>query len=49
MWLLNLYTNGETNKIGIDKFQEIFQELYLDLVLYASRFIDDFDTCKDIV
>ena len=49
MWLLGLYTNGERNNIGIDEFQEIFQELYPDLVLYASRFISDFDTCKDIV
>lgn len=49
MWLLGIYTNGKANKIGIDEFQQLFKDLYPDLVLYASRFIDDFDTCKDIV
>ncbi len=49
MWLLSLYTNGEENKIGVDEFHQIFEEFYPDLSLYALKFIDDFDTCKDIV
>ncbi len=48
MWLLSLYKVGN-DKLGVEEFHEIFLELYPDLCLYAARFVNDFDTSKDIV
>ncbi len=48
MWLSGLYGAGK-GKIGINEFREIFLELYPSLCIYASRFVNDVETSKDIV
>lgn len=48
MWLSGMY-GGEKDKIGISEFRKIFLELYPSLCIYASRFLNDVDTSKDIV
>ena len=49
MWLFGLYVNKGNNKISIEEFRQIFIEFYPDLCLYASKFVHDFETSKDIV
>lgn len=48
MWLSGLY-GAEKGKIGMQEFREIFLELYPSLCIYASRFVNDVETSKDIV
>lgn len=49
MWLFGLYGNKGGNKLDIDEFRELFLEFYPVLCLYASKFIGDINTSKDIV
>ena len=49
MWLFGLYANKRGNQIGIEEFKGIFQNLFPELCIYASKFVGDFDTSKDIV
>ncbi len=49
MWLFGLYANKSGGQIGIEEFKEIFQNLFPELCIYASKFVGDFDTSKDIV
>ena len=49
MWLFGLYGNKRDNQIGIEEFKGIFHELFPGLCLYASKFVGDFDTSKDLV
>jgi RNA polymerase sigma-70 factor (ECF subfamily) len=49
MWLFGLYGNKHDNQIGIEEFKGIFQNLFPELCIYASKFVGDFDTSKDIV
>ncbi|MCY1718860.1 RNA polymerase sigma-70 factor [Prolixibacteraceae bacterium Z1-6] len=48
MWLTGLYGGGK-EKMGIEEFQKIFLELYPDLCVYASSFVIDVASSKDIV
>ena len=48
MWLSGLY-GTEKGKIGMKEFRTIFLELYPSLCIYASRFVNDVETSKDIV
>uniref|UniRef100_UPI0032164E6D RNA polymerase sigma-70 factor n=1 Tax=uncultured Draconibacterium sp. TaxID=1573823 RepID=UPI0032164E6D len=48
MWLTGLY-GGSKKKIGIEEFRKIFLELYPDLCIYASGFVNDVSASKDIV
>ena len=48
MWLSGLY-GARNEKIGIDEFREIFLELYPDLCLYASKYVNETEAAKDIV
>jgi len=49
MWLFGLYGNKGGSKLNIEEFKEIFLEYYPGLCLYASKFVDDINTSKDIV
>jgi RNA polymerase sigma-70 factor (ECF subfamily) len=49
MWLFGVFGNKRGNQIGIEEFKGIFQKLFPELCIYASKFVDDFDTSKDIV
>ena len=49
MWLFGLYGDKKDNKLNIVEFKEIFLEYYPGLCLYASKFVDDTNTSKDIV
>ncbi len=48
MWLSGLYGNPK-DRLGVDEFRKLFLELYPDLCLYASRFVNDVEAAKDIV
>lgn len=48
MWLSGLY-GAKKDGAGIENFRELFLELYPDLCLYASRYVNDVDAAKDIV
>ncbi len=48
MWLSGLY-GVRKDGIGIEEFRVIFLELYPDLCLYASSFVNDVESAKDIV
>ena len=49
MWLFGLYGDKRGNKLNIVEFKEIFVEYYPGLCLYATKFVDDSNTSKDIV
>lgn len=49
MWLLGLFENTTGKHIGIEEFKGIFQELFVELCLYAAKFVGDFDSSKDLV
>jgi RNA polymerase sigma-70 factor (ECF subfamily) len=49
MWLFGLYGNNRGNQIGNEEFKGIFHDLFPELCFYASKFVGDFDTSKDIV
>ena len=49
MWLFGLFDKSAGNKLNINEFKEIFLEYYPGLCLYASKFVDDTNTSKDIV
>jgi RNA polymerase sigma-70 factor (ECF subfamily) len=49
MWLFGLYGIKRGNHIGIEEFKGIFQSYFPELCFYALKFVDDFDTSKDLV
>jgi len=49
MWLLGIFENTDREHIGIEEFKGIFQELFVELCLYAAKFVGDFDNSKDLV
>lgn len=48
MWPAGL-NDSDKDKMGLEEFREVFLELYPDLCLYTSRFVNDVETAKDIV
>lgn len=48
MWPSGLYNKGG-RKLDITEFRQVFLDLYPELCLYALKFVDDFETAKDIV
>ncbi|SHE93937.1 RNA polymerase sigma-70 factor, ECF subfamily [Mariniphaga anaerophila] len=49
MWFSRLYGNNTDKPVTIEEFRGIFQELFPELCLYATKFVGDFDTSKDLV
>ena len=49
MWLLGIFNSNVGNRLSIDEFQEVFNELFPELCVYAVKYVSDFDTSKDIV
>jgi len=48
MWLSGLY-GAKKDNIRIEEFRKLFLELYPNLCIYASRFVNDAEASKDIV
>lgn len=49
MWLSGLYSKRGKSKFDLEEFRKIFLDFYPDLCLYASKFVGDAETSKDIV
>ncbi len=48
MWPSGLY-KMEGNKIGVEEFHQIFQDLFGELCLFAMKFVGDYEASRDIV
>ncbi|MCE4564645.1 RNA polymerase sigma-70 factor [Maribellus sp. CM-23] len=49
MWFFSLYSPRNKKGISATEFHQLFREIYPDLCVYVSRYLNDEETAKDIV